>query len=474
MLLYDKYSQFSIEAYAKTLIGKSLSEYLGIGFDSEAFSGKGRLGQYIEKHFFQYEVNSSPLPDFVEAGLELKTSPLKQLKNGSYRAKERIPLGIINYDTVVTEELLTSSLIRKSSDILLMFYLWKQDQHFLEYSFRIVGIWSIPQEDMIVIQSDWEKISKKIRAGKAHELSEGDTFYLGAATKGANKSSTRPQPFSDEPAMQRAFSFKQGYVNHIIAKMSGSLEGQYGKLIHNDEGQSKTIEEVVFEKFKPYIGKTIEEFADVFNYTKFNSKTKSAYSTMAKAIVNLTLGVPKGLKAEEYFVEFRKSDLNIKTVRLDSDALPCESISLPPFNYEEIASGTWEDSNLKSYVERRYLFVFLKYDLGDTLRFDSIKFWNMSNQDISEAERIWVDLQDLILNGNIVKELKVNKSGKEYRRTNFPSIKTKKVHIRPHGANSLDTYPLPIRDQVTGEMEYTKHSFWFNPDYIRDEVYLKN
>jgi DNA mismatch repair protein MutH len=55
-------------------------------------------------------------------------------------------------------------------------------------------------------------INKKITSGKTHELSEGDTFYLGACTKGANALSVRKQPFSEIPAKQRAYSFKQGYV----------------------------------------------------------------------------------------------------------------------------------------------------------------------------------------------------------------------------------------------------------------------
>lgn len=58
----------------------------------------------------------------------------------------------------------------------------------------------------------------KIKAGKAHELSEGDTIYLGACTKGANKLSIVDQPFSKEKAMKRAFSLKSKYINFIIEK----------------------------------------------------------------------------------------------------------------------------------------------------------------------------------------------------------------------------------------------------------------
>ena len=65
-------------------------------------------------------------------------------------------------------------------------------------------------------------ITNKIKIGKAHELSEGDTFYLGAATKGSKGGNLRGQPYSKILAKQRAYSFKQGYVNHIIASIANA------------------------------------------------------------------------------------------------------------------------------------------------------------------------------------------------------------------------------------------------------------
>ena len=60
-------------------------------------------------------------------------------------------------------------------------------------------------EDLPQIEKDWNLIIQKIRNGQAHEISEADTMYLGACSKGANSLSLRKQPFNDIPAMQRAF-----------------------------------------------------------------------------------------------------------------------------------------------------------------------------------------------------------------------------------------------------------------------------
>jgi DNA mismatch repair protein MutH len=115
-----------------------------------------------------------------------------------------------------------------------------------------------------IIKKDWELIKQKIADGKAHELSEGDTFYLGACTKGANASTqSRKQPFNDIPAKQRAYSLKQGYVNHIIASIANEATGVYGKLIPSVAvAKKQTIEEIVVSKFKPYYGKTVDQIVD--------------------------------------------------------------------------------------------------------------------------------------------------------------------------------------------------------------------
>lgn len=41
-----------------------------------------------------------------------------------------------------------------------------------------VVLFSFPEEDLVIIEWDWETIMGKVRAGRAHELSEGDTLYL--------------------------------------------------------------------------------------------------------------------------------------------------------------------------------------------------------------------------------------------------------------------------------------------------------
>ena len=86
----------------------------------------------------------------------------------------------------------------------------------------------------------------------------------------------------------------------------------------------------------------------------------------------------------------------------------------------------------------------------------------------------WAKTKQIFAKGEIVKEIKTNKKGKEIRFTNFPNKKFSSIsHVRPHATNALDTYELPKKDKLTNQNEYTKHCFWLNNTYVKNEIYLK-
>jgi DNA mismatch repair protein MutH len=379
-LPYNPEDKKSIIEFAKLLKDKSLRQVCDETAIKNDRKGKGHFGQILEEFYFQYKPNSDAEPDFPIAKLELKSSPLKKLKNNEYRSKERLVLNIINYFNVVNQNFENSDFIKKNANILLIFYLHQAGYDILDYIIKLVDEWSFPSTDLEIIKKDWETITKKIADGKAHELSEGDTFYLGACTKGANASTVRKQPFSEIPAKQRAYSFKQGYVNHIIASIAGETKEVYGKLIPSvKEAKKKTIEEIVIEKFKPYYGKTIEEILDKTGIV-LNTSAKSFYANLTKAIL--------GIELNKEIEEFEKAEIQVKTVRLKENNLPKEDMSFPTFKYEEIVNEDWENSDFKDILEHKFLFVFFQFQ-GDKLVLRKVKFWNMPYSDLLEVEKVW-------------------------------------------------------------------------------------
>jgi len=461
--MFDANSAASIISYAKNLKGKNLREVCGSKIEKHGYKGKGNFGQILEKFYFGYKPNSDAEPDFLEAGLELKSSPLKTLKNGDFRSKERLVLNIINYLEVHEENFETSSFWKKNAHLLLVFYLHDRDLDLLDYLIKLVEGWQYPKEDLKIIKQDWEFINQKIKKGKAHELSEGDTFYLGACTKGSTAiKSFRDQPFNEEKAKQRAYSLKQGYVNHIIANIAKEETAVYGKIIEQPEILEKvrSIEEIVVSKFRPFYGKYAEKIEQELGL-KLNKNAKSYFSNLTNAMLGLKLG--------QKIEEFEKADIQVKTIRLKENNLPKEDISFPTFKYQELIEIDWEDSDFKNILESKFFFVFYQFE-EEKLILRKVKFWNMPYYDILEAKNVWKEMVETVSNGKIVKE--VTKNG--IRKTYFPKKTENKVsHVRPHARNAADTYALPVKDKITGLTAYTKHCFWLNASYVKDEIYLK-
>lgn len=104
----------------------------------------------------------------------------------------------------------------------------------------------------------------KIKCGKAHLLSEGDTMYLGACRKGQKGDSLMKQPFSEEGAPRRAFSLKMSYMRTILQYVMDSgknavtnFEFPAEQIVSEEELDKHNFDEIILNRFKPYIGKTI-------------------------------------------------------------------------------------------------------------------------------------------------------------------------------------------------------------------------
>ena len=207
---------------------------------------------------------------------------------------------------------------------------------------------------------------------------------------------------------------------------------------------------------------------------------KQKFSIISKNILNKIFNVPQNTKLEDFIDEFSKSELVIKTVRLKENSVPKEDISFPAFKYEELVKENWEESTFHSLIDRKFLFIFFQYK-GENLILKKVKFWNMPNKDIKKAKKVWEKTQEIVRKGNIVNKVKgsliskiCKQKSKQIRVTNFPGKKFNPVaHVRPHAKSTSDTYPLPVKDKVTKAESYTKHCFWLNASYVRDEIFLK-
>lgn len=460
----------SILNYALLLLNKSLSDVVEKDL-KYSFKGKGSFGQKVEKLYFKYEPNSNPEPDFVKVGMELKTTPLKKIKRG-YVSKERLVFNSIDYLKICSETFRTSSFWKKNQLILLMFYLHEYEQIDIDYIFKIIRIWQFPSTDLKIIKDDWEFIVSKIKDGKAHELSEGDTIYLGACTKGANKNSLVGQPYSKEKAMKRAFSLKSKYLNFIIEKSLKKEEvfvdyDEYDKILNENRNileepkaeyrkinlkdfepivksldeynNGETFEELVIKKFNPYIGLSEKQIFEKLELKVSNAKNK--INILSKAI----LGVSK-----KKIEEFEKADIQMKTIKLEKTGTLKESMSFAQIQYKEIIDEDWEESYWYETLTKRFFFIIFQKNNSNELIFKKVMFWTMPVKDLEIAKSFWEDTQEKIRANNFDSFIKISDN--------------KMCHIRPKGKNSLD-----LMETISGSKE-KKKSYWLNSSYIKEII----
>ncbi len=434
---YEPTSPDSIERYAKQLVGLTLRDVIAEEAPVAYQTGKGRLGDIVERSYFGINPGNISGPDFAEAGVELKTTPLKRVGK-KLRAKERLVLQMIDYMTVHREEWTTSSFLAKNSSLLLLFYLWEPDTDELDYVFRIARLWSFPDEDLEIIRRDWETIVAKIREGRAHELSEGDTMYLSACVKAATGADRRPQPFSDLPAKPRAFSLKASYMNSVI---DNSLRLEPSVSAADLKG-SRSFEQVVHDRFKPYLGMTAAEIAEALD-VRIQVTAKNFYAILTKRIL--------GVGDKSRIAEFEKADVTLKTVRLKHTGMPKEAVSFKAFDYLDLVQQEWESSSLRSDLTRRFFFVIYQLDRAGTPTLSRTKFWTMPIEDVdSHGRRCFERTVELILDD---------------KAEELPGSGENKVcHVRPHGRNKSDTLPTPSGRQVV------RKSFWLNQRYLAERL----
>lgn len=462
VLEYDPKSPSSIEAYAKQLIGKSFADVcnedtvnavvtINDGYE-EAHGDrkrKGGLGDLIEERYFHYECNSDSRPDFPEAGVELKVTPYKKNKDGSLSAKERLIITMIDYFKVVEEPFESSHLWNKAKLILLIYYLYQDTiQDRLDYKIKYAQLFTPSEADLMIIKQDYEKIVSKIKAGKAHELSESDTLYLGAATKSSDSSVRRAQPFSDELAKPRAFSFKTSYMTYVLNNYIVPGKKTYESIIKGDINVD--FEEYIKSKIDEYRGYTVSALCQLFDI-EFDKPPKNLGAIIAYKILGISSN-----DAEE----FVKANIVTKTIRIENSNRIKESMSFPTFKFNELVLENWENSTFGNYLrETRFFFVVYKFNDEHELVLQGSQFWNMPNKDLEEVKKVWQRTVDVILHGVKIEE----RDG--YRVDNFPAASENRIcHVRPHGRNAQDTYPLP------DGREYTKQCFWLNNSYIYDQI----
>lgn len=464
---YEKSVQKSyINPHEATHVSEPQAQYIGAVPNKRA---KGQLGNLLEEIYFGYKANGNQAADFSKVGMELKQTCIDIKKNGDYTAGERLSITNISFKDPVEEDFYKSHVWEKIHLILLIHYLRDKSKSRTEYQIKYVNLFTPPQNDLSIIIQDYLHIIKKIKEGKAHELSESDTLYLGACTKGATAEKSKvPQYYGDHIlAKKRNFCFKRQYMDFVLHEyvMKNSVPCESISKINNLDA-SESFENQIVSIINRHAGKSDKELCELFGRPYNNNKLQ--WIDLAYRMLGI-----RSSDAEE----FLKANIKVRSIRIEKNGTMRESMSLPTICFKDFVKTSFEDSDFCQYFEEtKFLLVIYKSD-GTNYILQGSQMWNMPSSDLyGDAEKGWYNIQSKIKQGI---HFTIDKGAVS---NDLPSKTDNRIlHIRPHTQRSAYKLQNGFQkgditkdgDQLPNGEWMTKQSLWLNNTYILSQLKYK-
>ena len=263
-------------------------------------------------------------------------------------------------------------------------------------------------------------------------------------------------------AKPRAFSLKSSFLTSIIKKCMGEDVFEDFEPAEIKPGQPGICQLILGDLY-PWYGRTESQLQTRFPDVK---NPKSKYADYVSRML--------GLKDLENTEEFQKANIHIKTIRVEEDGTIEQHMSFGAFDFCDVASTKWEDSDWYAYFSgARFLFTVFKMKDGEYV-FDRALFYSMP-EIVTEGfiKYTYERTQATLQSGNIVTSVKKqhHKNGKTslIHYNNFVGSKENPVsHVRPHGSDFWHPQKdLPVADKFTGYERYETQCFWFDKKYVK-------
>lgn len=458
-----------VEELLRQAEGKSFGE-LDATNRGKSHGNKGSLGQIIEESVLHYEINSDSRADIAvgDTRYEIKVTPVHYVTKKSHRvlvSKERLVMDIINYMKLPNQTFMNSTFWQKARNLIVVYYLDNRSDRRAQprSECRVIQSFIIhyPDKDLKTIQDDWETIRSKVSHGYANLLSEADTNYLAACTKGATAASSlrdAPGPLGHGAirAKQRAFSYKQSYMSTIVEQLLGSLPNMEQLKQPADQSLNEYIEQTLGKEQ----GKKAISLAQEYGISH-TRQAKNYTSLLALAILKTQKRSVKDI------AQFKAANVSqMKTIVIYRDGFPQEHISFPYIReseWEEIAdmSTPWENSTLYRFLTNsRFLITVFRsegHNRSEISKDSDVLLggflWNMPAEDIDKyVKPVWMVARKLLQTENSIHYASNNQ---------LPGISYNHVfHIRPHARNRQDRITLPNGETIV------KQAFWLDKEYL--------
>lgn len=452
----ERMTELEIINFAKKLEGKHLKDIASVedlAFWLSNSKNKGSIGNAIQACYFGIPANSKKDADFHHHNLELKVTPVKQKKNSTLSSKERLSLTMISYKSDYKYSFENSHLFEKCNHMLLIFYLYDETVPIEEFKILQAEKFTIPMEDLPQIKADYEKIMETIRKGEAHLLSESQTTYLAASTKGAGgEKDLINQPFSQELAKRRGFSFKPKYIGAYFNSMYKPWAFEKLTLETN-----QTLEEFLNQKLLPFNNLSILEIQNKLGYLPYKGiKDDKAYlPRLVSKIFNIE---NTNLDDVE---QFQKGNIKFKTYRIRKEKSSNQDISFRNINFDEILNVPFDESSWYEMLgETKYLFVVFE-ETGEGNFLKRHILWNAPPELILALETLYNQIKYMLQNNEVEVKITYNSKGTEVWKNNLPKKKfVPYFQIRSKGNKESSFTTLP------NGMKFKKQCLFLNKEYF--------
>ena len=477
---YEYHTPEQVEERAHMLVGMTFRDVLDLGIYPDGVEGeynnrrrKGGMGNLLEERFFGYRANSDREPDFAEAGVELKATCIDTRKDGREVAGERLVLTMISYDEEFPEELADSHLWRKCRRMLLIWYKRDRSRDPYDQVIEYTHMFEPPEEDLKVIEEDYRLIAKLVREGRADELSESLTTYLGACTKGATAAkSMRDQAMyaPGKKARSRAFSFKRPYMDYVLHHyVVGAPEAE--RIIKDPRDlERQSLEQYVTRIINSHVGMSDRELCAQLSIDYTGNKAQ--WTTIAYRLLGVN---------GDHAAEFEKAGIRVRTLRPEANGESLrESAPVLNIDFMELAAEReWEGSVLRELLSNtRFLFVVFQ-KVGDKTVLRGAKMWGMPEEDLDGPVReVWQRTRDAVV-GGVELTPRLNSAGKTSYTNNFPKISDGLVaHVRPRAAQAAYRFADGTEvgnvnrdaEELPDGRWMTRQAFWLNSGYLLEQI----
>lgn len=214
---------------------------------------------------------------------------------------------------------------------------------------------------------------------------------------------------------------------------------------------------IIADSFNQFKNLSIYSIGKIIGVNPFIMGPHLGIATLAKKMYAYT-------NLEYLTKKLSENNISIKTVRLQENGNPKESMSFEHIDFQQVAEEQWEDSFIRNKFKNT-TFVFIVFELRNgALYYRGIKSWKMSDLMLElHVKSFWSHLHNRLLEG--VTLTPVQQKNKTIIENNLPSTKDNEVmHTRPKAADGNDKVALPDNQLIT------KHCYWLNASFIREIV----